>query len=176
VNQRFLILTIGFLLLISGSVLAETKLLLEINQLDFKDSRVNAKPTAISFGAEYAFNKHYSVIAKYGTKLESDEGIVDERPVDFEIDSLYGVYFKSYMSQSSKLNLYFMAGYTKTQLTGDFGFNTGELSQSDDGVSLGLGIEYQLNRSLALTANYNRMFDGSEAKMDGMNFGVSYAF
>jgi opacity protein-like surface antigen len=173
-NKKRFVFSIGLLSLSVANCFAETKAFIEINQLDFSDSRLEAKPTALSFGGEYVFSKRYSVLAKIGTNIQSDQATTESEQVEVKLSSLYGIYFKSYMSQSSKMNLFATVGFTKTNLSGDF--SAGKLSQSDSGLSLGIGLEYQLKRNIAAGINYNNMFDGSESKMSSINFSLSYAF
>jgi len=165
---------IGLLSLTITNCFAQTKIFVEINQLDFKDSRLKVSPTTLSIGGEYAFNKQYSVLAKLGSNLQSDIATTESEQLDVKVDYLYGVYFKAYMSKSSKLNFFATAGFTKSKLTG--GFSAGKLSQSDNGLSLGIGLDYKLKRNIALGINYNNMFDGSDSKMSSINYSLSYTF
>ena len=159
--------------------------------MNISDTEDTSSPYALFFRLGYEVSKHFVVQGYLGTGLTEDDLFVENIGIDTfrtttKLDQAYGVQAKLRKKLSYKNEVYFLAGYGKTNVEvtdedcfGGFTVNCFEdtYSISDEGLSYGAGIDLG-----GFTMSYNVFYDGTvddldvDAKVTGLNFGYKAKF
>lgn len=112
----------------------------------------------------YDFNQYIGIEAR-AFKASIDK--------DFAETTHYGIYLKPQYPISDKLNIYGLIGYGKTKIECDHpSIAPGTKMHDESGLSMGIGMEYDLSKDKAVAAF--RSFDGQGDQEKGMGVWVDY--
>lgn len=163
----------------------------ELSYMNISDTEDTSSPFSLFFRLGYEVSKNFVVQGYLGTGLTEDDLFYEEFGFDSfrttaKLDQAYGVQAKLRKKLSYKNEIYFLAGYGKTNIEvtdeecfGGFSVSCFDdtYSISDEGVSYGAGIDLG-----GFTMSYNVFYDGTvddldvDAKVTGLNFGYKAKF
>ncbi len=115
----------------------------------------------------------------FGVDVVSDEAeeIVDNEIVNTTADTdiVYGLYVRGNAPISDSLMIYGLLGYGAAEVTIDFD-NGDKVELDESGVSYGLGVQFDLNETLALGVDWVAFDLGDDVDFYTVNAGVVYKF
>ncbi len=121
----------------------------------------------------------YNLTENFAIEGQAAFGIIDDEfeGVDFGVDTSFGGFIVAKMPAGDKVNIFGRAGYHFTEISADAGSIS--VGVDTDGFALGAGLEYMLNDSSAIRADYtyydmNGDVEGED--IDGNASGVSLAY
>jgi outer membrane immunogenic protein len=140
------------------------------------------EPTAViaRFGRE--INPNFAVEGRLGIGLDDDTQFVPELcecgvDVEFEIDSIFGIYAKGSIHPSDWLSLYGLVGGSRVKVTaGLAGFSSTAESDDENSLSYGAGVDIGFSRSAAVNIEYMRYLDKDNFSLDMASIGLTFRF
>lgn len=133
------------------------------------------------FGAQ--FSEHLSAEARLGFGIS--EGSLDPGvKVDVELDSLIGAYLRAGFRPNNYLYPYATVGFTQIELTATVPGYDDSATESESGITLGLGLDINLGSTFTINLEYMNYFSESEsdsgessgAEIDGLSIGLTGRF
>jgi len=97
-----------------------------------------------------------------GTGLGDDALTVNGTRITVKNKEFYGVYLRPYIQATDAIELYGRLGYFSGKLSAS-GQGVSESERKND-TAFGLGAAYSLNKSLAITLEYNQWFDNPQVR------------
>ena len=166
------------LLLISLSQAGEFYLGYDYLKVNYEDSGVNKDfdPTAVTWKAGYEINEYLGVEARVGVGESSDTryNLIKDNgfgltTATVKLDRVYSVFVKgSYpLVQGLKLNGYLGASRVKFLVDSNQNYHS---ENSDNSVSLGLGLGYDIVSDVFINADYMIYTENVTAMQVGMGF------
>lgn len=125
-------------------------------------------------------NDYFAIEGRLGVGVKDDSINVPEMPgltIDLDIKNTAGLYGKA-MLPTGVADLYVMAGFTYVKLDASARFQglSASDSDSDTDVSYGLGADFHLGKSIDIVAEYARLYDEKDVKIDGLTLGLNFKF
>lgn len=130
-----------------------------------------ANPGAITFRAGSYLNQVIALEARLALGITDDTVGAN---IDVELDSALSVFIKADVPMTAFVNAYGLLGLTRGEIETSAGGFTA--SESDTGLSYGLGIEGEINRRTSLSAEYVLYLDENAFEYTGINFGITTRF
>ena len=133
------------------------------------------------FGFEGRFGIGLSDDSMGGSFYDPDLGSVSAK-LDFEIDTIIGVYATKHVPFSSEFEAYGVLGLSsvKATLTGTInsGFISGSVSDSssENGLSYGIGANIYLTEDTAFNIEYISYLDKSDFTLTSLNVGAVFKY
>lgn len=130
-----------------------------------------ANPGAIVFRAGSYLNQVVSIDARLAL------GITDDTVgagVDVELDTALSVFLKGDIPMTPFVNAYGLLGFTRAEVDASAGGTT--VSESESGLSYGLGIEGEISRHTSLSVEYVQYLNEDNFEYTGINFGITTRF
>ena len=94
--------------------------------------------------------------------------------VNIELDTALSVFIKADVPVTPFVNAYGLLGLTRGEIeTSSIGLTA---SESETGLSYGLGIEGEINRRTYLSVEYVQYLDEDSFEYSGINFGITTRF
>lgn len=132
----------------------------------------------------YYFNKNFSLEGRLGIGVGDDtQNIPGFGDLTLEMDTMLGVYAVGRIPVSEKFQFYGLVGLTMADTTfSSPGF--ADDSESETGLSFGVGVEFDMTKSLSLGLEYVSYFRGAEIDnsggleydADGFGLSLNYLF
>ncbi|MDN3516276.1 porin family protein [Aquisalimonas lutea] len=135
--------------------------------------------TALVGRAGFRASRYFSMEARLGTGLGDDSVDVfvpgaGNVAVDVDIDYLFGAYGRGHIPLSDRFSLYGVAGFTSGELTFDAaGYSD---SESDSGLSYGVGADFHATDHVGLNVEYMQYLDESNYEISALSVGVVGSF
>ncbi|MDX5333632.1 MAG: porin family protein [Gammaproteobacteria bacterium] len=120
------------------------------------------------------FTDNLAVEGRIGFGVADDTVNVLGVDVDVELDNFMGVYGMAHLPVSNSASVYGMLGFTRGELTASAG--GASFTETDTGLSFGVGVDFSLNETLSLNAEYARYLDESAYDVNGFAIGASFKF
>ena len=167
------------LLLLTSLIQAENFYLgYDFLKVNYEDSGVNKdfNPTAVTWKAGYSVNEYFAVEARVGLGVDNDRQknlITDDglgiSEATVELNRLYSVLLKgSYpLVKGLKVNAFLGGSRVKFLVDSNQNYHS---ENSDNSVSLGAGLSYDISQKVFLNADYIAYTNNVEAIQVGMGF------
>lgn len=118
----------------------------------------------------------YFVVDNFAVEGRLGFGIADDSAdgVDFEIDSVAGVYGVGHLPLGNVASAYAVAGFSRVEATASVpGFS---YSADDTGFSYGVGIQAKFASALSGNVEYMSYLDKSGYELSAIGLGLNYHF
>ena len=160
--------------LCAASASADSTYSVELNKTSYEDNTLEAQSNALSVVYRNSLNDNFSVNAKFGLGVFDDnvDGLATD--ADFSIDYLAGVYVQYDLMPSSDFNVFGTLGYTQTELS--VKSSLGDFSETESGLSYGIGAEYQLNEDFSVYLEAAKLIDDEPIELSSYNIGFEFNF
>lgn len=121
---------------------------------------------------------NFAVEGRIGFGLAEDSQTISGIDVSLEVDNLFGVYGVGYLPFNDKVSGYALLGFTTASMTAKAtdGINSASASADDDGLSFGIGGQFDVTDKASLNIEYTQYLDGSNYKADAFSFGANFKF
>jgi opacity protein-like surface antigen len=127
------------------------------------------------------FNQYFALEAHAGFGGSDSKTFSDgfgSVGIEVELDRFFSAFLRGTLPLGDRFNAYGLLGYTdaKASLTvsdGPFSFSE---SDSDNGLSFGIGADMAVMNNVSLNLDYVRYLDASDYEFSGISFGVRYVF
>ncbi len=134
-----------------------------------------ANPDAIAFRAGGYLNQVIALEARLALGITDDTVRTNtNNSVDVELDTALSVFIKADVPMTPFVNAYGLLGLTRGEIEVIAGSLTA--SESETGLSYGLGIEGEINRRTYLSVEYVLYLDEDAFEYTGINFGITTRF
>ncbi|MFV8833501.1 porin family protein [Aquisalimonas sp.] len=149
-------------------------------QLTYDEDGVSndAEPTALIGRLGYHATEYFAVEGRLGIGLADDSVPVtvgtETVDVDVELDRLFGAYAVGYLPLGDIAAAYGLVGITNAKAT----FSAGGFSDSDTdtGLSYGVGFEFYPSAEVGLNAEYVQYLDESGYDLSALSVGAKFLF
>ena len=172
--KRVYVLLIG-LILTPLALSNDSYIIFSYSMIDHEEDGISdeANLNAISFSVGKNLNEKLSGELRLGINAGGDEvNVAETIPADVEIPFFVGTYLKFDLDTGlpSSISPYILSGLTYTKIkTENFSFST---SASEYGLSLGLGADFNLTESTALTLEYGHYLKYKNIDVTGISLGI----
>jgi opacity protein-like surface antigen len=134
----------------------------------------NAKPSAFSLKLGEQMNPNFAAEVRLGKGMSGDS----ISGADVKVNSYYGFYAKGILPVTNEFSAYGLLGYTRGKVTVNRPGNSA--SDTDGGLSYGLGVDYMITKNASVGLEWARLFKGSvgglDYKVNGLALGVAYKY
>lgn len=122
----------------------------------------------------YVFDPHWSIETRLGFGLNDDRIMVGATPVDVDLDYYWSALLKGIVPLAPRFGVYGLAGFT----IGKFRASTPALfvNKWETDFSYGAGVEIGLQPATSLTAEWQRLFQGSGYHLDAVSVALNFRF
>ena len=139
----------------------------------------DAEPTALIGRLGHFMADNIALEGRLGTGLNEDtvrvpDGTGGSVPVDVELDSLFGFYLVGHLPLGHAGSLYGLAGYTSAKAKASVDGYT--FTESDSGLSWGIGGEFYATPTLAINAEYTQYLDETGYDLSALGLGLRIGF
>lgn len=143
---------------------------------------VDTSPTALVFQIGKEINKNFAIEGRFGMGMGDDStgAFIGITPftVTQEVDTFFGIYAKGIMPASDVVSLYGMVGFTDG--TVNTSITDGVITISDSGsesdISFGVGVDFDVTKSMALNIEYMNYIDVDNGTLDALSVGITTKF
>ena len=140
-----------------------------------------ANPTALGFRGGMYIADNVAIEGRYSFGLSDDTVTVfvpgvGNINVDLELESALSVFLKADLPLSPTANVYGLVGFTEASIKAKAVGYPVTVSDSDSGLSYGLGIEFSLAEDIYAGGEYIMYIDESEYDYSGINIGITRLF
>lgn len=142
--------------------------------ITYKDGSTSVKPSALSGVVGYEINPNLAAegMLDLGVKDGSITSQGDTRKVGLK--NAFGIFLKPKVMLSNEFEVFGRLGFAQTKLK--FSEVGGSANDSGSSFAYGLGVNYYLDKKTYVSASYMSLYDKSNVKVTGFNFGVGYKF
>lgn len=143
----------------------------------------DAEPTALIGRLGYHANEYFAVEGRLGIGL-SDDSVTVTIPdgfggtvtgdVDVELDRLFGAYAVGYLPLGDAAAAYGLVGFTNAKAT--FSANGFSDSDTDSGLSYGIGFDLYPTSAFAVNAEYVQYLDETDYDLSALSIGAKFLF
>ena len=143
----------------------------------------DAEPTALIGRLGYFPTDYFAIEGRLGLGLSEDSvsatgpdgfGGTMTVDVDFEIDRLFGAYAAGYLPLGDVAAAYGLVGITNVKAT--VSANGFSESDTDTGLSYGVGIDFYPSSGFGITAEYMQYLDESGYDLSAVSIGAKVLF
>ncbi|HET8708505.1 MAG TPA: porin family protein [Pseudomonadales bacterium] len=179
----------GALLLSAGSAFAEGSYVganYLASKVEFDSDSFDSSQLFVRFGADLTENFGAEIRAGFGLSSDSvSYGTSDaDAKLELKVDRFVGFYGTVSAPVTPNFKPYLILGYTDVKLSADISFNnvpgygTGSVSESDSdsGLSYGVGTDIKLSDKVSLNGEYMQYYDEDDVKLSGIAIGAKMAF
>jgi Outer membrane protein beta-barrel domain len=127
-------------------------------------NQVDSTPHALDATIGYNLNQYIAVegLAGFSSKDNHSQGL--------KFNNTYGVFFKAKNKVSERIEVFGRIGSVNSASTPQ------AASVDDASVSLGLGLNYSLDKSSYISGSFNSLLDRTGSKSSGFTLGAGYRF
>ncbi|WP_066018447.1 porin family protein [Endozoicomonas atrinae] len=145
-----------------------------LSAMDYSEGSIeDVAPVALSGLVGIKANEHFSTEVRVGFGVGNDSAKYQGESVTLDVDNFVGVYGRLGMPVG-KVYPYVVAGLTQVEMTIDVAGQS--MSETDSDISYGVGLDYNLNKSLKLNLEYINLYDRGDSKINSVNIGATYHF
>lgn len=149
----------------------------------YSESGVELNPMTVAFRGGKDFNDHFALEGRAGFGIADDnlDLVVGGQvfTLDVGIKHYFSVYGKGMLPVNEQLSFYGLLGYSHGKLEVSIP-GVGSASETDGGLSYGVGAEYRFTPTTRASVEWVRLIDGSmqgiSYEVDGIGIGVSWGF
>lgn len=132
------------------------------------------RPVGLTAKLGQRFTDRLAIEGRVGTTTDDTQSVLGV-DVDLKVD-YYASAFGRFDVTTGAAKLYGLAGVTHGKLSADADtLGIGD-SESDTGLSYGVGLDLYGNEHLAVTVEYIRHIDDDDYTIDAANLGFTYSF
>jgi len=137
-----------------------------------EDGFPSADPQAVAFKLGANLHRNLAVEARAGFGVGEDTVTFQGVPVEVRIDHYFGVYGKAIAPLTDSFSAYGLVGLVAGKVTArGFGYSA---SSSDTDWSFGLGFDLTMSKSVALSLEWARLFEGTDFKVEAASVGFIF--
>jgi len=141
--------------------------------MSFEDGFDKIEPTNAYLRAGIEVHKNFDIGFEYNFSISSDS--IDG--IDFDVDTTL-IFVKGKYPVSEKVELYALAGYANSEVTGS---SAGlSVSADDDDFAYGIGVQFLAGEEVYVSAEYIKYYDdqdrGFDLEVDSFNIGLAKYF
>ena len=152
--------------------------------LDYNEDGISEefKPTALIARLGHNFMPEFSVEGRLGFGLQDDTQFESELGLDgidatLELDSLVGLYAVGHVNLTESFSIYGVLGATRVEGTASLpDYPSVENSETNSGVSYGIGADLDVASNVALNIEYMQYLDKDTYDLGAIGLGVVYSF
>jgi opacity protein-like surface antigen len=135
-------------------------------------------PTSVKFSAGKYLAKNIAIEGQFILGLSGDTAVVEGVDVELELKNAISLFGKAEFPVNSNVMAYGLLGLTKGKLEANFEYQGTqfETSESDSGLSYGLGGSMKMKEGTNLTAEYISYLDEDEYEYSAINIGLNVNF
>jgi opacity protein-like surface antigen len=134
----------------------------------------NARPNVFSLKLGEQMTPNFAGEVRIGKGM-SDDSVSG---ANVKVDSYYGIYGKGILPVTNEFSAYGLLGYTRGKVSVARPGNSA--SDTDGGLSYGLGADYMITKNASVGLEWARLFKGtvggSDYRVNGLSLGVGYKF
>jgi opacity protein-like surface antigen len=136
--------------------------------LTYKEPGLKLKPGMVRGLLGYQISPNVSAEGMLGVGANTDTA--PGSGATLKVNNMAGVFVKAQANVTNSFAVYGRLGgaYTKLRVSG--------VSDSGSSVAYGLGVSYDISKSLYLNADYMNYYDRNNQKIDGYTLGVGLRF
>jgi len=167
---------------------------IQYNAVDYDDELgLTMKPTALVVRMGTFINDYLAVEGRIGFGFSDDEAIIDtgtdsvlgdySASLGLDIESLFGFYVLGVMPVSSDFDLYGLIGVSSIDFGLTANLNTTNLgsisatdSETENGLSYGVGTSIGMGENSSLNLEYMSYLDKSDYTLNSINVGFLFNF
>ncbi len=162
--------------IVPNEVLAESDFYwgLSFQNGDFREDdipRLSPKSAGITIGSRK--NENFSLESRLMLGAESDETDLFIGDIELDIKYIFSGFLKFNSTPDSNMAFYGLVGFSKADFEADLGYGIKE-SESDTGLSYGVGVEFGSPSSTKFTVEYVRYLNESSYTYNGVNIGFNF--
>lgn len=135
-----------------------------------------ANPTAVVLRGGTFINKNFSVEGRFGFGLGDGSVTYSGVPVDLAVDSLFGAYALGHLPINKVMSIYGAIGYTSGELTATVPGTTIAVTESDSGMSFGLGADFNVSEKMAINVEYMNYLNETGYTFSALAVGLTGSF
>lgn len=122
----------------------------------------------------YVFSPHWALESRLGFGLGDDRIAVGSTPVDVDLNYYWSALVKGIVPLAPRFGIYGLAGVT----IGNFHASSPAVfvSKWEADFSYGAGVEVGFLPTASLTADWQRLFEGSGYKLDAVSVALNFRF
>jgi len=137
---------------------------------------LTSSPDAVRGIFGYEFNPNLAFEGMLAVGLSDDGVKVNGTSVNAsaEVRHLFGFYVKPKYKFTPQFEVFGRAGFSKgkAKISGA----GGSASESESGLSFGVGASYAINQTVSVNFDYMSYLDESDVSVDGFTLGLGYKF
>lgn len=147
--------------------------------VNYDESGLNTLNLAAVVGRfGYFITENFAIEARAGTGVADDSINVSGVDVAIELNRLLSIYGVGKMSVSENVSAYGLIGYSSAKVTATATnvVNSPSSSAYDNGLSYGIGIQFDAGKNFNYNAEYTNYLDGSDYDLSAFSVGLSVGF
>ncbi|MCK5874128.1 MAG: porin family protein [Alcanivoracaceae bacterium] len=148
-------------------------------ELDIDAADESLTPTGATVRAGAEFNDLFALEVRAGTGIESDQRSSGLGTAEFEVDRLYGGYFRLSVPVADLFRPYAIVGYSESRGTTSIRSGGALVSRSTDTVgdqSYGVGVDASLAGAIGFNVEYMRYLDKDDYDLNAISVGIRSGF
>jgi opacity protein-like surface antigen len=141
----------------------------QLNAIGYK-----ANPGVIRAVVAYDLTENLAVEGMAGLSASSANTTFNAAPISIKVDNMYGVYLKPKAKIAPDLTVFGRVGWAaSTTIISDA---SGSLSEKNDALSYGLGINYNISKTMHVGMDYMSYLEKSGVTGRGLTASVGFKF
>ncbi len=148
-------------------------------ELDADAASESLTPTGATVRAGAEFNDLFALEVRAGTGIEADTRNGGLGTAEFELDRLYGGYFRLSVPVADLFRPYAIVGYSESRGTTSIRSGGVLVSRSTDTVgdqSYGVGVDASLAGAIGVNVEYMRYLDKDDYDLNAISVGIRSGF
>jgi len=148
-------------------------------ELDIEAADESLTPTGATVRAGAEFNDLFALEFRAGTGIESDQRSSGLGTAEFDVDRLYGGYFRLSVPVAELFRPYAIVGYSESRGTTSVRSGGVLVSRSTDTVgdeSYGVGVDASLAGAIGFNVEYMRYLDKDDYDLNAISVGIRSGF
>ena len=113
-----------------------------------------ANPTMLVLRGGSLINKNFSLEGRFGFGLTEGEVTSSGIPITIEVNNMMGIYALGHLPMNNDLSIYGVLGYTSGELTAAAPGTGITITDSDSGMSFGIGADLAISKTMAINVEY----------------------
>lgn len=139
-----------------------------------EDGFSSASITALDIGFGTQVNDHLAIGGKFLIGVADGSVSYQGFDIDVGLDWAYTLEVKPTLPLNDRVSLYAVLGFTSGEVTADSGGY--EVSDSDSGLTYGVGLYSKIDNDFALRFEYAKYLELETADISGFNLGIQKNF
>ena len=146
--------------------------------VSFLDFAVDGSPSASPSTASFRLGRRFEFLAteiRLGGGLSNSQTSAFGTPVDVKVDQILSLLLKGMIPITREHSPYVIVGRTDAQVTTRIaGFSFVDSFTNE--FSYGIGLDWAISRNVSINAEWARLLQGSNYRVDALTLGVDFKF